>query len=103
MKITFALVFTLCFAIFSSSASAQCENGVCQLVPKVASVAVNAIQKIVPVSFANESEYFPASEPMTFTDECLPAQQAVAASAPMRTPVRTILRARPLQRLFRCR
>ena len=95
MKITLAL----CFALgLSSMAVAQCENGVC-LLPKVAAT----VQNVASVPFRVVSA---VSQPVF--DESPMDEQSVAALVPMRTPVRTALRApfraRPLQRLFsRCR
>jgi len=96
MKITLALVFVLSFA---SVSNAQCENGVCQLVTKVAAT----VQNVASVPFRVVSA---VAQPV-FVDESTTVEQSVAAPVPMRTPVRTMLvapfRARPLQRLFRCR
>jgi len=107
MKIALCLLFALCFA---STASAQCENGIC-LLPKVAAT----VQNVVSVPFRVVSS---VSRPVSGEDcgcqgqcgqpgcTCAPqsAPEISFAAVPMRTPVRTVLRApfqaRPLKRLF---
>lgn len=94
------ILLAVCFAFgLSSMAVAQCENGVC-LLPKVAAT----VQNVASVPFRVVSA---VAQPV-FVDESPMAEQSVSAPVPMRTPVRTALRApfrsRPLQRLFsRCR
>jgi hypothetical protein len=121
MKIAIALCFVLGLA---SVSNAQCLNGTCNLIPKVAAT----VQRILTVVH-NDFEYAAPVVSEVSQDcgcqgqcgktgcTCAPVAvatpvvasveyQAVAVAA--RTPVRTILRspfgARPLQRLFsRCR
>lgn len=112
-----ALVIAFALLI-PGTASAQCVNGTCNLLPKVA----ETVQRILPVVH-NDFAYAAPAATEASQDcgcqgqcgkpgcTCAPVEVAAPvetfAAVPMQTPVRTILRAplraRPLQRLFRCR